>query len=250
MQYKGPRRPRSIHFLRGLWSEIHGGGGSPQRWLGARLGARAGARGGSDPVRTTRGPPWPVFRAPAARAPPRGLAWPRSAAGARCSRSASARRAGASGGGGCAGYAGPRDTRPTSSAKRGAPPASRARPAPRNVRPRRAHAPPPRSARSWRTARAAGQLGWAAGSPHVWRAGCPPPDVFGRPARMPGHTPRRLCSMAISGTSGAAAAPRRALRRRSGARKIVRGMRRRTAHVTPCIRARAWMLEPLPSLFQ
>ena len=72
MQYKGPRRPRSIHFLRGLWSEIHGGGGSPQRRLGARLGARAGARGGSDPVRTTRGPPWPVSRAPAARAPPAG----------------------------------------------------------------------------------------------------------------------------------------------------------------------------------
>ena len=72
MQYKGPRRPRSIHFLRGLWSEIHGGSGSPQRWLGARLGARAGARGGSDPVRTTRGPPWPVSRAPAARAPPAG----------------------------------------------------------------------------------------------------------------------------------------------------------------------------------
>jgi hypothetical protein len=34
------------------------------------------------------------------------------------------------------------------------------------------------------------------------------------------------------------------------ARKIVRGMRRRTAPVTACIRARAWMLEPLPSLFQ
>ena len=50
-----------------------------------------------------------------------------------------------------------------------------------------------------------------------------------------------------SGTSGAAAAPRRELRRRSVARKIVRGMRRRTAHVTACIRARAWMLEPLPS---
>ena len=36
------------------------------------MGARAGARGGSDPVRTTRGPPWPVSRAPAARAPPAG----------------------------------------------------------------------------------------------------------------------------------------------------------------------------------
>ena len=52
--------------------EVHGGGGSPQRRLGARLGARAGTRGGSDPVRTTRGPPWPVSRAPAARAPPAG----------------------------------------------------------------------------------------------------------------------------------------------------------------------------------
>ena len=52
--------------------EVHGGGGSPQRRLGARLGARAGARGGSDPVRTTRGPPWPISRAPAARAPSAG----------------------------------------------------------------------------------------------------------------------------------------------------------------------------------
>ena len=41
--------------------------------------------------------------------------------------------------------------------------------------------------------------------------------------------------------------PVRELRRRLVARKIVRGMRRRTAHVTACIRARAWMLEPLPS---
>ena len=150
------------------------------------MGARAGARGGSDPVRTTRGPPWPVFRAPAARAPPRGLAWPRSAAGARCSRSASARRAGASGEGGCAGYAGPRDTRPTSSAKRGAPPASRARPAPRNVCPRRGHAPRtprrsqlvnrsccgPAGARGWEPARMAcglpaSALFWAPRS-HAW----------------------------------------------------------------------------------
>ena len=216
--------------------------GPPSASSGAHPGSRRGGFG--DAMETS---------AENSRTPPRGITggrfvWENKNRGPKCTGGRgwrAARGAGASSEGGCAGCAVPRDIRPTSSAKRGAPPASRARPASQNVRPRRAHAPPPRSARSWRTARAAGQLGLAAGSPHVWRAGCPPPDVFGRPARMPGHTPRRLRSMSISGTSGAAAAPRRALRRRSGAQKIVRGMRRGTAHVTPCIRARAWMLEPL-----
>ena len=129
-----------------------------------------------------------VARFPRARGSraPRGLAWPLSAEGPRCSRSASARRAGASDEGGCAGYAGPRDTRPTSSAKRGAPPASRARPAPRNVCPRRVHAPRtprrsqlanrsccgPAGARGWQPARMAcglptSGLFWAPRS-HAW----------------------------------------------------------------------------------
>ena len=72
MQYKGPRRPRSIHFLRGLWSEIHGGGGSPQRRLGARLGARAGRAA----AQTLSGPPGalrgPFFARPRPARPPAG----------------------------------------------------------------------------------------------------------------------------------------------------------------------------------
>ena len=44
----------------------------PTAAAGGAWGARAGGRGGSDPARTTRGPPWPVSRAPAARAPPAG----------------------------------------------------------------------------------------------------------------------------------------------------------------------------------
>jgi hypothetical protein len=72
-------QPKKASVHSGLWNrERAKSRRSPRRrWeptaaAGARLGARAGARGGSDPVRTTRGPPWPVSRAPAARAPPAG----------------------------------------------------------------------------------------------------------------------------------------------------------------------------------
>ena len=58
--------------------------------------------------------------------------------------------------------------------------------------------------------------------------------------------PPGLCPAASCPVARAADACVR-MRRRLVARKIVRGMRRRTAHVTACIRARAWMLEPLPS---
>jgi hypothetical protein len=58
--------------------------------------------------------------------------------------------------------------------------------------------------------------------------------------------PPGLCPAASCPVARAADACVR-MRRRLVARKIVRGMRRRTAHVAACIRARAWMLEPLPS---
>ena len=110
---------------------VHGDGGSPQRRLGARLGARAGRAA----AQTLSGPPGalrgPFFARPRPARPPAGspgLAPLRGPAAA--ARRAPGGRALASGEGGCAGYAGPRDTRPMSSAKRGAPPASRARPAP------------------------------------------------------------------------------------------------------------------------
>ena len=171
---------RPYYGLQPKKASVHSGTGtrwraksrrSPRRrWepTAAAGGAFGGAGGRARRLRPCPDHPGPsVARFSRARGPraPRGLAWPRSAAGARCSRSASARRAGASGEGGCAGYAGPRDTRPMSSAKRGAPPASRARPAPRNVCPRRVHAP--------RTAAQLGEVLPSAGSAAASAAGSP-----------------------------------------------------------------------------
>ena len=202
---------------------------------------------GPDPSRTARGPWWPVSRAPAARAPSAGspgLAPLRAPA-------AAARRA--PGGRGRAVRAGVRaergqeipDRRPRPSAVRHPPRARALHPKTcvpdgrMRLRPAALAVSEPLVLRaSWGPRLAARTYGVRAARLRTF---------LGAPARMPGHMPRRLCDMSISGTSGAAAAPRRELRRRSVALKIVRGMRRRTAPVTACIRARAWTLEQLQS---
>ena len=87
-----------------------------------------------------------------------------------------------------------------------------------------------------------GARGW---EPALMACGLPASALFWSPRSHAWTNTARLCDMSILDTSGAAAAPRWELRRRSVAHKIELGLRR-TAYVTACIRARVWTLEPRP----